>query len=143
LALELAAGLHDKEEMYIYPITATVQELAGSPLMWFLGFFDQDYRDHDYDIGRLKAQAFLSDLTIPEGGPLSSLHYVPQPVRPLNPGLTGASIKQVPREKRIQLRDRLRDRAGLMLKEAGLSFFVRHSIQLLFLNEKINHFLGL
>ncbi len=143
LVLETAANLHDKDEMYIYAITAGAQELAGSPLMWFLGFFDRQYRDHDYDVGRIKARAFLWNPGTSGQGPLSAITCNAPPIRPLQPGLTGISIKQVSLEKRQQLRDRIQNRIGIMLKEAGLSFIVRHSIQLLFLNGKINELLGL
>jgi predicted acylesterase/phospholipase RssA len=143
LFLEMAANLPQKDEMYIYGITASAQELAGSPLMWFLGFFDRQYRDHDYDVGRIKARAFLQNPGTSAQGPLSAIAYNAPPIRPLQPGLTGISIKQVAVEKRQQLRDRIQNRIGIMLKEAGLSFIVRHSIQLLFLNGKINELLGL
>ena len=143
LVFEMAARLHEKDEMYIYGITASPQELAGSPLMYFLGFFDQQYRDHDYDIGRTRARAFLQNPGGAQTGPLSAINYDAPPIRPITPGLTGLSLDQVDLGKRQQLRDRLENRVGIMLKEAGLSFFVRHAIQLLFLNGKINEFLGL
>lgn len=143
LLLETAANLADKEEMYIYAITASQNELAGSPLMAFLGFFDREYRDHDYDVGRMKARTFLRNPASGQQGPLFPISYAPQPIRPLQCGLTGISIQQVSLEKRQHLCDRLRNRVGIMLKELGLSFLVRHAIQLVFLNGKINELLGL
>jgi Patatin-like phospholipase len=59
LVLETAAELNLKDEMYIYGITATNQELAGAGLFAFLGFFDLTLRQHDYNLGRRKARAFL------------------------------------------------------------------------------------
>ncbi len=143
LVFEMAADLDQKDEMYIYAITASEQELAGSPLMNFLGFFDREYRDHDYDVGRIKAQAFLRNPGTPQQGPLSAISYTAPPIRPLKPGLTGLSIQQVSLAKRRQLRDRLKDRAGILLKQAGLSFIVRQGIQFAFLNSRIDNFLGL
>ncbi len=143
LTFESAAGLSGKDEMYIYGINASSRELAGSPLMEFLGFFDQEFRDHDYDIGRTKAQAFLQNPGTRQQGPLSGISYTPQAIRPLKPGLTGISIKQVPLEKRRQFRDRLKNRAGILLAEAGLSFLVRKGVELAFVNKKIDEFLGL
>jgi len=55
LAFETAANLGERDEMVIYGITATEDELASSKFESFLGFFDQAYRDHDYDVGRKRA----------------------------------------------------------------------------------------
>jgi hypothetical protein len=60
LVLETAAELNLKDEMYIYGITATNQELAGGGMFAFLGFFDLTLRQHDYNLGRQKARAFLA-----------------------------------------------------------------------------------
>ncbi len=143
LMFEMAAGLSEKDEMYIYGITASGAELAGSPLMAFLGFFDQKFRDHDYDVGRMKARAFLQNPGTSLNGPLSAIHYTPLPIRPLQPGLTGISIRQVSLEKRRQLRDRLKNRVSILLSEAGLSFLLRKGVQLALVNKKIDEFLGL
>jgi hypothetical protein len=60
LVLETAAELNLKDEMYIYGITATNHELAGGGMFAFLGFFDLTLRQHDYNLGRQKARAFLA-----------------------------------------------------------------------------------
>ena len=60
LVLETAAELNLKDEMYIYGITATNQELAGGGMFAFLGFFDLALRQHDYNLGRQKARSFLA-----------------------------------------------------------------------------------
>ena len=60
LVLETSAELNLKDEMYIYGITATSQELAGGGMFAFLGFFDLTLRQHDYNLGRQKARAFLA-----------------------------------------------------------------------------------
>jgi hypothetical protein len=60
LVLETAAELNFKDEMYIYGITATNQELAGGGMFAFEGFFDLILRQHDYNLGRQKARAFLA-----------------------------------------------------------------------------------
>jgi hypothetical protein len=143
LVLEMAADLHDNDEMYIYPVAASDQELAGAQLMAFLGFLDQDYRQHDYDVGRTKAQQFLTTSVAQQKGPLSALHYVPQPVRPINDKLAGIQITDAPLEKRKALRGRLKDRADIILKEATLPMILRDPLKMLYLNGKINDFLGL
>ncbi|HEX4751221.1 MAG TPA: patatin-like phospholipase family protein [Bryobacteraceae bacterium] len=142
LALEMAADLHEKDEMYIYTITAAETELAGAQLMSFLGFLDQNYRQHDYDIGRTKAQAWLSGQT-PQGGPLPPLRYLPLPIRPINTKLAGCKIQNAPIEKREALRDQFKSRVDIALKEANLPFVVRKLIETFYIDRKINQFLGL
>lgn len=143
LVLELAADLHEKDEMYIYTVTAGDHELAGAQLLAFLGFFDQDYRQHDYDIGRTKAQQLLTSSIGRENGPLPVLRYTPQPVRPVNAALAGTKIADAPIEKRKAVRDRLKNRADIILKEANLPIILREPLELLYVNGKINDFLGL
>lgn len=143
LVFEMAADLHEKDEMYIYTVTADDQELAGAQLMAFLGFLDQDYRQHDYDVGRTKAQQLLTAAIAQENGPLSILRYTPQPVRPIDPKLAGIKITEAPLEKRKALRDRLRNRANLMLKESDLPIIMREPFELFYVNGKINDLLGL
>jgi hypothetical protein len=83
LVLELAAELSAKDEMTIYGITAKEEELFGHPFFAFRGFFDIQFRHHDYNVGRQKAQEFLknhrspghkkrhgSDDPLPELGPI-------------------------------------------------------------------------
>jgi predicted acylesterase/phospholipase RssA len=143
LVLETAADLHDKDEMYIYTVTASSDELAGAQLEAFLGFLDRSFREHDYDIGRTKAQEFLTRTVATCKGPLPVLRYTPQPVRPINTKLAGAKIANAPLEKRKALRSRLQNRADIMLKEAGVPLPLRAPIRWCYLNGKINQFLGL
>jgi hypothetical protein len=143
LLLEMASGLHGKDEMYIYTLTASAQELAGAQLMAFLGFLDQTFRQHDYDIGRTKAQELLTRGVTQLKGPLPVLRYTPQPVRPINAKLAGARITDAPLETRKALRQRLRDRVDIVLKEAGLAYPMRRAVELLYANRKVNEFLGL
>jgi hypothetical protein len=83
LVLELAAELSSKDEMTIYGITAKEEELFGHSFFAFRGFFDIQFRHHDYNVGREKAQEFLkkhrspvhkkrhgSDDPLPELGPI-------------------------------------------------------------------------
>lgn len=143
LVLEVAGGLHEKDEMYIYTVTAGSEELAGAPLMAFLGFLDQDYRQHDYDIGRTKAQQFLTTSIGQKQGPLPVLNYSPQPIRPIDPRLAGTKITDAPLEKRKALRDRLKNRMNIILKQSNLPLVLRDPVQLFYLNGKIDEFLGL
>ncbi len=143
LVLEMAADLHEKDEMYVYTVTASDQELAGAQMLAFLGFFDQDYRQHDYDIGRMKAQQWLTGSIAQQNGPLPLPRYTPQPIRPIDASLAGAKIADAPLEKRKALRDRLQNRVEIILKEANVPAIVRRPLACIYLNRKINEFLGL
>jgi hypothetical protein len=91
LAFETAADLGTRDEMSIYEITAQPSELASHGLFAFAGFFDREFRDHDYDVGRTKTREFLSRLTSGLGpiamGPASSAA-----IRPIDPSLNGLDI---------------------------------------------------
>jgi Patatin-like phospholipase len=151
LALETAANLGQRDEMAIYGITATAEELAGSGLDAFVGFFAQEYRDHDYDVGRKKAQAFLQNATGmlgTEGNLPAFVNYVPKPVRPIDDRLNGLPLADVPRELRETVMSRLDDRANDVLKEMNLPWLlqnlaVRKGIRAFFIDPHIGKILGL
>src|SRR5262249_11474897 len=82
LVLETAAQLATRDEMKIYGIPASDAELAGAQLFAFAGFLDRTYRDHDYDVGRQKAQAFLQNAALNAPGELGPIRYTPQALRP-------------------------------------------------------------
>jgi hypothetical protein len=116
LTLETAAQLGDRDEMNIYGITASDAELASSELFAFAGFFDRRYRDHDYDVGRTKAQAFLAS-----PGALGPIKYKPEAIREIDASLNGLKLENMDRDTRIAVRDRLRERAHTILQEMGVN----------------------
>lgn len=141
LAFELSADLHEKDEMFIYQVTASPKELAGGGLMAFLGFLDEKYRRHDYNVGRSKAQAQIQKFG--QSGPLPKLNYRPQPVETIDPNLGGIGADAASVEERKRLRDQLEIRANLLLKEANLPLILREPLELFFVNRKLSQFLGL
>jgi hypothetical protein len=80
LVLELAARLHEKEEMLIYDFVAVPEKLASNGLLAFAGFFDVRYRKHDYDYGRSVAQEQLAKYTAQPGSVFSNLRWTPKAV---------------------------------------------------------------
>lgn len=62
LVLEKAANLGPKDLMRVYSITSDDAELGGEQLSAFAGFFKQEIREYDYNLGRKKARDFLSRL---------------------------------------------------------------------------------
>lgn len=136
LVFELAADLHEKDEMYIYTVTASDQELAGGAVVAFLGFFEQEYRQHDYDIGRTKAQAFLKSQR--STGPLKAISYNPKPILHIIDSLANVPLKDVPVDKRKELADRLQNRLDILLKEANVNPVARKLLEFFYLNHKIS-----
>jgi hypothetical protein len=113
LAFETAAGLGARDTMQIYGITSTSRELAGASLQAFLGFFDMEYRQHDYDVGRTKARKTLQQLR----NGLGPIRYQPSPIRKLDPKLAGISYKDVKEPIKRSFRSHLVKRVGNMILE--------------------------
>jgi hypothetical protein len=117
LAFESAAQLGARDVMTIYGVTANNNELAGAGLESFLGFFDQQFRDHDYDIGRTHAQAFLMDDIINQPNQLGPLRFVPEPIRPIDTSLNELRLDEVSSDDVRPFRNGLRNRVNQMLHE--------------------------
>jgi hypothetical protein len=145
LVLETAADLGQRDEMFIYGITASENELAGTQLEAFVGFFEQEYRDHDYDVGRTKAQQFLqnADGLLGTPGNLPLIQYVPKPIHPINHDLDGLTLKGIPRDIRETVKSRLEDRANDLLEELKVSWPVREAIKLALVDPYLEKLLGL
>lgn len=145
LALETVADLGQRDEMAMYGITASTEELAGSALDAFVGFCDQEYRDHDYDVGRTKAQQFLSNSSgmLGTDGNLPIIHYESKPIRPINHQLDGLTLAKVPRDIRETLKGRLDERANELLAELKMAWPIREAIKLAFIDPHVRKLLNL
>ena len=97
LALEKAANLGERDKMIIYGIVTADGNLAGAGLFAFEGFFDQDFRDHDYDWGRTVARKLLQDPAFGGDKQLGPIRYTPSPIRPINPWLNGLALSKIPK----------------------------------------------
>lgn len=140
LVLETAAELNFKDEMYIYGITATNQELAGGGMFAFEGFFDLILRQHDYNLGRQKAREFLgqhrhrapermagSPEPPPDIGPIryDPVDTIPTILVPERDPKTGdVLIAKLDRGVRQRLLDTASQRAEEIVSEALLSLNV-------------------
>ena len=122
LTLERAAGLDETDEMTIYSITASDAELASSDLEAFAGFFDRSYREHDYLVGRRKAQAFLNTPGI--FGLNAPLNFQPEPVPEPDPDLDGLKLEDMDEGVREAVRDAFIDRANEIMKQAGVNWVI-------------------
>jgi hypothetical protein len=96
LAFETAAGLGERDCMTIYGVTATASELAGAGLQAFLGFFDQKFRDHDYDAGRDHARKVLTDPALGKAGAIGPIRYTGSTIRPIDASLNGLKFSAAP-----------------------------------------------
>ena len=145
ITLERAAALGETDEMTIYSIIADDSELASCELSAFAGFFDRSYREHDYLVGRKKAQAFLNTPGI--FGLPGNLRFQPEPVPDPDPALNGLKMADMDQGVRINVRDRFLDRANTIMKQAGIDWviagpIVRDIIDV-FIKKKLNALLKL
>ena len=117
LAFETSAGLGARDYMTIYGITAKDSQLAGAGLQAFLGFFDQTFRDHDYDVGRDHARMILKDPALDKDGQLGPIRYEGSEIRPIDSRLDGLKMSQVPEDDLRAFKNGIRKRLNEMLKE--------------------------
>jgi|ERR1022692_2243467 hypothetical protein len=117
LAFETAAGLGARDHMTIYGITATESELAGAGLQAFLGFFDQRFRDHDYDVGRMHARNVLTDPALSQSGAIGPLRYTGSDIHPIDSRLDGLKLRNVPIADLQAFKTGMRKRVNQMLRE--------------------------
>jgi predicted acylesterase/phospholipase RssA len=130
LTLERAAALGETDEMTIYSVIANDSELASTDLVAFAGFLDRRCRDHDYDIGRQKAQEFLNTPGIFGFDPANpaqnngKLRYAPLSIRTIDTSLDGLKLSAMDRNIREKVRDQMLNRANEMLMELGIQGFL-------------------
>jgi len=117
LAFETTAGLGARDHITIYGITATESQLAGAGLEAFLGFFDQRFRDHDYDVGRTHARKILIDPALGQPGELGPIRYQGSSIRPIDSRLDGLKMSQVPNADLHAFKAGMRKRLNEMLRE--------------------------
>lgn len=117
LAFETAAGLGARDHMTIYGVTAKDTELAGAGFQAFLGFFDQTFRDHDYDVGRQHARAVLCDPCLAQPGEIGPIRYIGSPIRPIDARLNGLPLRLVPAADLTAFKTGLRRRLNEALRE--------------------------
>jgi predicted acylesterase/phospholipase RssA len=143
LVLELAARLHEKEEMFIYDFVAVPELLASSGLMAFVGFFDVAYRKHDYDYGRNVAQQRLAQYKALPGSVFSNLHWTPKPIDPVDQRLNGIQMTQVDGTKRQKVYEQMKDAANELLKELDVNPAIRTALMWFYLEGQIKKLLVL
>jgi predicted acylesterase/phospholipase RssA len=127
VALESAARLSDRELMTIYGVICNSGETAGAGIWAFVGFLDQKFRKHDYDLGRTKMQSLLTSRSF-QMGPLGPLRFTPREIDPLDGSLTGLKLKNIPRGDVKMLRDGLQRRVREIVEYELASYPVLNEI---------------
>ena len=143
LVLELAARLHEKEEMLIYDFVAVPEQLASNGLLAFAGFFDVAYRKHDYDYGRSVAQQQLAKYQTQSGSVFSNLHWTPKPIDPIDQSLNNIQMAQVDKTKRQKVYDQISDAANELLQELNVNVVIRKPLMWFFIEGQIKKLLAL
>jgi hypothetical protein len=143
LVLELAAGLHEKEEMLIYDFIADTELLAGNQLEAFEGFFDVSYRKHDYDYGRSIGQQQLAMYQTQTGSVFANLQWKPQPIDPIDASLNNLDMSKVDKAKRQQVYTQISNAADALLQELNVNAIVRKGLMVFFIEGQIKKMLAL
>jgi hypothetical protein len=143
LVLEVAADLHEKEEMFIYDFVADTKMLAGNELEAFQGFFDVKYRKHDYDYGRTVAQAQLQKYAAQDGSVFLGLQWKPKPIDPIDATLNNLQMSSVDENLREGVCDQICSAASDILQEAGLGAVERDPILWFVIKPKVKKALAL
>ncbi len=143
LVLELAANLHEKEEMLIYDFVADPKQLASNQLEAFEGFFDVSYRKHDYDYGRSVAQDKLKEYRTPEKSVFFELQWEPSQIDPIDPNLDNLAMSKVDVNKRKKVYKQISKAADDLLAELDLNVLERKLVMFLVIKGKIKEMLSL
>lgn len=143
LVLELAAGLHEKDEMYIYDFVADPTLLAGGALFAFTGFFDVSYRKHDYDYGRVVAQEKLRAYRDDSKSVFAGLHWIPRNIDPVNPQFNNLPMTRIDRSKRQNVYKQIMGACDDLFSELGMSWLVRKGVESFFVGKRLKSMLAL
>ena len=143
LVLELAAGLHEKEEMLIYDFVADPKLLASNGLSAFEGFFDVAYRKHDYDYGRSVGQQQLAAYKGQAGSVFENLHWTPRPIDPIDANLNDLQMAKVNQQKRQQACNQICNALDNVLQEMKVDAVVRKMAMTFFVEKQVKKLLAL
>jgi len=143
LVLELAARLHEKEEMFIYDFVAEPERLASNGLLAFAGFFDRSYRKHDYDYGRMVAQQQLAKYKAQRESVFSNLQWTPKRIDPIDQNLNNIQMSQVDQAKRQRVYGQICNAADDLLQELNVNVFIRKALMWFFIEGQIKKMLAL
>jgi patatin-like phospholipase len=143
LVLELAARLHEKEEMLIYDFVAVPELLASNGLFAFEGFFDISYRKHDYDYGRSVAQQQLAQYKMLPGSVFANLRWTPKAIDPIDQNLNNIQMTKVDKATRQKVYGQMKDTASELLGELDVNAAIRTALMWFYVDGQIKKLLAL
>lgn len=147
--LEQSGRLGNKDEMRVYTITASDEELAGEGMAAFAGFFDSRFREFDYAVGRMKSREFLQNLKSQVQNYKSGRHLpltayeLPNDLPAVSPSYSNATIADVDEQVRQALAERFTDRTERLLEQVGVSWLMRKPLMWFYIKGKIQEILKL
>jgi len=142
LAFESAAGLGARDLMIIYGITAKESELASTGIQSFLGFFDQRYRDHDYDVGRDHAQKILLDPALSGPGQIGPLNFTPGTLGAIDHTIDGSQLRHLSPGDIKEFKTGMKHRVNQMLMEINPALILTDPIADFLVDAIISHVTG-
>ena len=133
-ALEKGANLGKRDFMHIYGVVVNQGVLAGEGLFAFTGFFNQPYRQHDYDCGRQKALELLATINNAPAGDgkhsLGPIHFTAPATIIIDSSLNGLPLGKVAPDKIQLFKDGLIHRVNQILAEELSNPLERYPAQL-------------
>lgn len=117
--LNSVAGLDKKSKLDLNILYATPDEMAGDRAGGFAGFFEKEWREHDYRVGRRKARELLpgmlgvEDVELPRESRNDGRDYYRTPV-----DLGRVRLSQASREKREAVRDLGLEKAEALFRDS-------------------------
>ncbi len=115
--LNSAAGLDKKFPLNIDVIYATKGETAGERLASFGGFFEREWREHDYRVGRRKTHELLPEILGLDGEPPKES---PEDLYDPPEDYSRVTMEDADRKQRERLRNHAVERArGLLAEHFG------------------------
>jgi hypothetical protein len=114
-ALEKAANLGSRDMMRLYSLVIDPKLLAGAGISAFVGFFDERFRQHDYERGRAETQKLLAQINQATDPGLGPIYYTPAAVT-VDTTLDGLHLKAIDRGDVKTLKKGLTNRVNQILK---------------------------
>jgi predicted acylesterase/phospholipase RssA len=133
-ALEKGANLGERDVMHIYGVVVDPAILAGAGVAAFVGFFSEEYRQHDYDCGRQKALELLKGINdaaaAGSAATLGPIHFTPPASIQINADLNGLMLNKIDPTKTQLFREGLVHRVNQILSEELTNPLERYPAQL-------------
>ncbi len=157
LILNYISHLADKSEINMHQIGVSDSRLAGDEFAGFIGFFQQDWREYDYRIGRTQAFEALQGILGASYGHEPADPDDPPAMPPQDPSIhqdydipdswhrtfPDVGIEDVDEYSRRDLRDALLERYDQITLDLGWKWVARKAVKTFFVRGALNDWLHL